>query len=125
MLRFLVADDNEIVRRGLKQILLENFTDISVGEAIDVPSLIEKAINQHWDFIITDIVMPGGNGIEAMKKIKAQKGAIPVLVISTYPEDQYTPHAISAGANAYLSKDTIPERMIATILEIFPGNKII
>lgn len=125
MLRFLVADDYEIVRRGLKQILLEAFPDIHVEEACDIPGLMEKALNNHWDFIITDIVMPGGNGLEALKKIKAHAASLPVLLVSTYPEDQYSPHALNAGADGYLSKNTIPEQLIAAIQEILSGKKYI
>ncbi|HWC53784.1 MAG TPA: response regulator transcription factor [Chitinophagaceae bacterium] len=125
MLRILVADDYEIVRRGLKQILVEAFPEIHVEEAIDTPDLIDKALNDRWDFIITDIIMPGGNGLEAMKKIKAQMASLPVLIISTYPEDQYTSHAINAGADGYLSKNTIPEHLITAIQQILSGKKYI
>ncbi|HVT87080.1 MAG TPA: response regulator transcription factor [Chitinophagaceae bacterium] len=125
MLRFLVADDYETVRRGLKQILLEAFPDIHVEEACDTSDLLEKALNDRWDFIITDIIMPGGNGLEAMKKIKAYDASLPVLLVSTYPEDQYSPHAITAGADGYVSKNAIPEQLVTAVEQILSGKKYI
>ncbi len=125
MLRFLVADDYEIVRRGLKQILVEEFPEIQIEEACDVPDLLGKALKGHWDLIITDILMPGGNGLETLKEIKAHSSSLPVLVVSLYPEDQYSSYSMTAGADGYLNKNTIPEQLIKAVKQILSGKKYI
>lgn len=125
MLRFLVADDYEIVRRGLKQILVEEFPDVEVIEATNTSDLLEKALNGHWDFIITDIVMPGGNGLDAMKRIKLHRASLPILVISTYPEEQYSSYVITLGADGYLTKNTLPEQLTDAVHHILSGKKYI
>jgi len=123
MLRILVADDHEIVRKGLKQILMEGFTSVFIDEAHDAPSLIEKAMNGNWDLVITDIAMPGGSGLDALTKIKIKKEFLPILVVSTYPEEQYSQHVIAAGANGYISKNAIPDKLIEAIQLVLSGEK--
>jgi DNA-binding NarL/FixJ family response regulator len=123
MLRILVADDHEIVRRGLKQILLEGFPIVQIEEASDTDILLQKAIEEDWDLVITDITMPGGSGLDALGKIKLQKRLLPVLVVSTYPEDQYSHHVIMAGASGYISKNTVPERLVQAVKTVLAGEK--
>ena len=123
MLRILVADDHEIVRRGLKQILLEGFPIVQIEEAADTDILLEKAIQEDWDLIITDISMPGGSGLDALGKIKLQKRLLPILVVSTYSEEVYGRHVIMAGANGYLSKNTVPDRLVQAVKMVLAGEK--
>lgn len=123
MLRILVADDHEIVRRGLKQILLEGFPIVQIEEASDTEILLQKAINEDWDLVITDITMPGGSGLDALGKIKLQKRLLPILVVSTYPEEQYSRHVIMAGANGYISKNTVPDKLVQAVKMVLSGEK--
>ena len=123
MLRILVADDHEIVRRGLKQILLEGFPIVQIEEASDTNILLAKAINEDWDLIITDIAMPGGSGLDALGKIKLQKRSLPILVVSTYPEEQYSRHVVMAGANGYISKNTVTDKLVHAVKMILAGEK--
>jgi two-component system invasion response regulator UvrY len=118
MLRVLIADDHEIVRRGLKQILLEGFSPVHIEEVSDGAILAEKAMNGKWDIVITDIAMPGGGGLDALGKIKTQDPLLPVLVVSNYPEEQYAHHVILAGADGYLSKDVAPDELVETVKKI-------
>jgi two-component system invasion response regulator UvrY len=123
MLRILIADDFEIVRRGLKQILVEEFPLVHIGEACDIATLLEKAMNENWDLIITDIAMPDGNGLDALGKIRLQKKSLPLLVISTYPAEQYSQHVIAAGGDGYISKNVIPDQLVNAIKQVLAGEK--
>lgn len=125
MLRFLIADDHKIVRLGLSQILLEGFSDIYIEEATDVFELTDKALKSNWDLIITDIAMPGGNGIEALKKIKEKASSLAVLVVSNYSEEQYAPHALTAGADGYVNKNAVPDELVNAVTQILSGKKYI
>ncbi|NJO24558.1 MAG: response regulator transcription factor [Bacteroidia bacterium] len=109
MLKVLIADDHEIVRRGIIQILKEEFSFLEIGEASDTSGLINKAISENWDIIISDIAMPGGGGIKAFSEIKEKRPLQKFLFISIYPEEQYALRLITAGASGFVKKDTAPE----------------
>jgi two-component system, NarL family, invasion response regulator UvrY len=104
MLRILIADDHDIVRQGIRQLLLEEFTSIQVEEAIDTPTLIDLALSQQWDIIVSDLVMPGGGGFYALEKIKQKTPDTPVLILSTHPAEQYAQRATKAGAEGFINK---------------------
>jgi two-component system, NarL family, invasion response regulator UvrY len=124
-MKVLIADDHEIIRIGIRHILQEEFTLAEIGEAFDTDSLIEKALSNDWDIIISDISMPGGGGIEAMKKILIQKPTQRILIITTYPEDQYALKVIKAGACGFLTKDTAPENLTDAVKTILSGGRFI
>ena len=71
MLRILIADDHAFIRKGLTQILTDEFASIYIEEAEDTPSLIKLAFEKPWDLIISDISMPGGGGLEALGVIRS------------------------------------------------------
>ena len=125
MLNVLIADDHEVVRRGLKQILLEGFSFAKVEEAGDCPSLVEKALAADWDIIVSDLAMPGGGGLEALKQIKGRKPEVPVLILSIYPEEQYALRVMKAGAAGYLNKDAAPEELVVAVNRVLSGRRYI
>jgi DNA-binding NarL/FixJ family response regulator len=123
MLKVLIADDHEIVRRGLKQILQEEFPFAHFEEAHDVPTLVDKAISGIWDVILSDLAMPGGGGLDAIRKIRQHNTDVPLLIVSIYPEDQYALRVIKAGASGYLNKDTAPEELVNAVQRVLSGKK--
>lgn len=118
MIRILIADDHPIVRQRLRQLLFEGFPSAFFKEASDTPSLVQEALNDDWDIIISDLAMPGGGGLHALEKIKQQKPDLPVLIISTYPADQYSARVISAGAVGFLNKDNADTELAPLVEEI-------
>jgi DNA-binding NarL/FixJ family response regulator len=125
MLRILIADDHEFIRKGLKQILAEEYPDVYIGEAEDTATTLSMAFSESWDLVITDISMPGGGGLEALNHIKRQLPEIPVLVLSIYPEDQFALRVLLAGASGYLNKDSAPETLLKAVKDILAGKKYI
>ena len=125
MLRMLIADDHEIVRRGLKQILAEGFSFAHIDEAGDCPTLVQKALTESWDIIVSDLAMPGGGGLEALKQIKKVSPEMPVLILSIYPEDQYALRVLKAGASGYLNKDAAPEELVVAVQRILSGRRYV
>ncbi len=123
MLRILIADDHEFIRKGLRQILTEAFTSVYIGEAEDTGTLTTMALSEPWDLVISDISMPGGGGLEALNSIKRQLPEMPVLVLSIYPEDQFALRVLLAGASGYLNKDAAPEALIKAVKDILAGKK--
>lgn len=125
MLRILIADDHEIVRRGIRQLLSDGLSFPHIGEVPDALSLIETAINEQWDLIITDLSMPGGGGLHAIRSIKEKKPYQAILVISIYPEEQYAVKVLSIGASGYLNKDAATEELMKAVKTILSGRRFV
>lgn len=125
MLRILIADDHEIVRRGIKQILQEGLSFPEIGEAADTPTLIQKATSEPWDIVISDLSMPGGGGIEAIAAIRLEKPQQRILIVSIYPEEQYAVRVIRLGASGYLNKDAATDELLKAVQVILSGRRYI
>jgi len=123
MIRMLIADDHPVVRQKIKQLLLEGFPNAYFSETDNTASLVTEALGNEWDIIISDLAMPGGGGIFALEKIKETKPALPIIIVSTYPEDQYAARVISAGAAAFLSKDSSHIYLVNTIKRVLEEVK--
>ncbi|HSN61131.1 MAG TPA: response regulator transcription factor [Ferruginibacter sp.] len=125
MLKVLIADDHTVVRRGLRQILLEGFPSAQVEEVADAEELIKKVIQAPWDLVISDLSMPGRSGLEALQQIKQIQPKLPVLILSIHPEDQYAIRVLRAGASGYLSKDMAPDELVIAVQKVLMGKKYI
>lgn len=125
MYRILIADDHAIVRRGLINIIHEQFPSAEITEVGDAEELYTKVLREEWDFVITDLSMPGRSSLEVLQQIKLHYPKLPVLVLSIYPEDQYAIRVIKAGASAYLNKDMATEELIVAIKRVMSGRKYI
>lgn len=125
MIRILIADDHAIVRKGLRQLLVEEYPSATVEEVGDAESLVNKAMQGNWDVVICDLSMPGRSGLDALRQIKQTFPAMPVLIMSMHPEDQYAIRVLKAGASGYLNKDSIHEEVIRAIHTVMLGKKFI
>ena len=124
-IKILIADDHMIVREGMKQIISE-IPDMTVAdEARTGHEALNKALTKDYDVVVLDITMPGINGLDVMKQIKAQKPHLPVLVLSVHSEEQYAVRVLKAGASGYLTKDSASDELIAAIRKISSGRKYI
>lgn len=125
MLRILIADDHAIIRKGLKQILLEEYPGSFIDEVSDAESVFKKTLDEDWDIIICDLSMPGRSGLDIIHDIKRNFPRLPVLILSIHPEDQYAIRVLKAGASGYLSKETAPEELIYAVQKALQGRKYI
>ena len=123
MIRILIADDHALIRRGLKDILFEEFSEAEITDVIDSESLLQQVRNNEWDIIITDLSMPGRSGLEALQEIKQLHPKLPVLVLSAHPEDQYALRVLKGGASGYLMKESAPEELITAVRKALIGKK--
>jgi two-component system, NarL family, invasion response regulator UvrY len=124
-MRILIADDHAIVRRGLREILLEEYPSAIIAEAPDAEELLKKIFQEKYDLVISDLNMPGRGGLDALKQIKQAFPKLPVLIMSIYPEDQYAVRAIRAGASGYFNKNSIHEELFRAIESVRNGKKYI
>ena len=125
MKSFLLGDDHAVVRSGLKQLLIDEFQHVNVGEAANANDVLSLARNQRWDIVILDINLPGRSGLDVLSELKKEPIKVPVLVLSMHPEDQFAIRALKAGASGYLTKESAPEELIKAVNKILAGGKYI
>lgn len=125
MIRILIADDHSIVRRGLRQILMEGFPTAHIEEIENAEEMIKKITNAEWDVVISDLSMPGRSGLDALQQVKQIQPKLPVLILSIHPEEQYALRVLKAGAAGYLSKDLAPDELVIAVNRVLGGKKYI
>jgi DNA-binding NarL/FixJ family response regulator len=119
----LLADDHDVVRKGMKM-LLEDETDVKViGEASDGLDAIEKIKVLMPNVVILDLTMPRMNGIEAAKIISEQYPPVKILIFSMHHNREYIVNSVENGANGYLLKDTGKEELMRAIKVVSDGRK--
>ena len=125
MKRILLADDHSFIRLGIIQILKDEYPSVEVREVSDGDSLVKEVMKEDWDLVISDLDMPGRNGLEALEQIKLIKPALPVLIISIFSEDMYGVRVLKAGAAGYMNKNAAPYELIRAIQRVKLGRKYI
>ncbi|MGA2137591.1 MAG: response regulator transcription factor [Verrucomicrobiia bacterium] len=124
-MRILIADDHAVVRRGLKQILADEFPKAVFGEAANGAEVLELVGKGKWNLLLMDVTMPGRNGPEILKEVKRLRPRLPVLVLSVHPEDQFAVRMLKAGAAGYLTKETAPEELANAVRKVFAGCRYV
>lgn len=124
-MRILIVDDHVVVRQGIKQIIKDMDRPIEVGEAGNGSEAIRMLREGDWDMVLLDINLPGKNGIEVLKNIKAEWKRLPVLMLTMYSEDQYAMRAIKNGASGYMTKETASDELMNAINRVMNGGRYI
>ena len=124
-MRILIADDHAVVRQGLILILTQAFGQAEFGEAADSRQTIEAVLKHHWDLVILDLSMPGRNGLDALKELKTHRPALPVLVLSMHPEQQYAVRAFRLGAAGYITKANASAELVRAVGRILAGGRYV
>ena len=117
-MNILIADDHANVRRGLREILVDAFSDASFSEASDGEEVLTLLVGTRPDVLLLDINMPGRSGFEVLKDVKQAYPLLPVIMVSVQPESQYALRCMRAGAAAYVNKDSAPEELAPVIRKI-------
>lgn len=125
MLRILITDDHAVVRRGLKQVLEEEFDQVVFGEAQNTREMLEHLQKKAWDVVILDITLPGRSGLEVLGELKLTHPNLPVLVLSMHPEDQYGIRVLKSGASGYMTKESAPDEIVMAIRKVLRGGKYV
>ncbi len=125
MLKVLIADDHEIVRKGLREILARGLSDAAFGEARHAEEVLAAVREERWDILILDLTMPGRSGLDVLRDLRLEQPALPVLVLSMQSEHQYGRRVLKAGAAGYLHKDSAPEELINAIRKVLRGGRYV
>ncbi len=121
-IRVLLVDDHAIVRDGIHS-LLQTQPDIDVvGQADNGQDAVLKAVSLHPDVVLMDLVMPGMDGIEAIRRIVALQPAARILVLTSFSAEDKVFPAIKAGAMGYLLKDSDSEELVRAINQVYQGE---
>ena len=123
MMRFLIADPLAVARRGLKQLLQDEYPEAAIEEMCNPADLLQKAMQAPWDLIISDIAMPGHYGLELLSATRRKFPRLPVLILSAYPEHQYARRILQTGVSGYLNKMAQPDELLAAVHNVLNGKK--
>ncbi len=124
-IKVLIVDDHTVVRDGLAAMLKRQDDITVIGQAANGLQAVEKAKSLKPAVILMDLRMPELDGVEAMRRIRADDPDIKFLVLTTYDTDEYIFHAIEAGAKGYLLKDTSRDELFREIRAIHRGESLV
>lgn len=118
----LIADDHAVVRIGLRALIETEPGMRVVGEAPDGAELLRLARQHHPDVILTDLVMPGIDGLQAIEQLMRERPSSHILVLTSFTEDEKLFPAIKSGALGYLLKDSPPRELLTAIRDVAQGE---
>src|SRR5688500_16869534 len=124
-MKFLISDDHAIVRKGLKDLLREAFPHAEFFEAVNSNEAIMVVSANPMDVILLDTSMPGRNGMETLKQMRAMGVKSPILMLSMHSEDQYAVRALRAGASGFINKESANDELLSAIHKVLSGKKYI
>jgi DNA-binding NarL/FixJ family response regulator len=124
-MEILIADDHALLRKGLIQILKDEFPDAQFGEASNTQETLDCLSQQVWSVLVLDIFMPGRSGLEVLLDVRRAYPSLPVLVLSSAPEEQLAVRVLKSGAMGYLSKQAAPEELIKAINKVAGGGRYV
>ncbi len=121
-IRVLVADDHLVVRRGVRALLATEPGIEVVGEAADGVEAVRAAAELAPDVLLLDLEMPRLDGVEALRRVLAERPGTRVLVLTSFATDDKVFPAIKAGALGYLLKDSDPDDLARAIRQVHRGE---
>lgn len=123
-MRVLLADDQAVFRRGLREIVAEAFSKVSFAEACTAQEALKHVRSQRWDAIILNISMGVKDGPSIVDDVRRLRPELPILLLSMRPE-QFTRRTLETGAAGYLTKDCLPEELKEAVKTIVGGGRYV
>ncbi len=124
-IKVFIADDHEIVRRGLKTIISEAGDLTVVGEAENGAEALKALRKLEVDVVLLDYDMPVKNGLDVLIELKALRPKLPVVILSIFPEDHYGARFLKAGASGYIGKSSASTQLVDAVRRVAGGGKFI
>ena len=125
MTRVLIADDDDLMRAGLAELLAADPSIEVVGHASTGRQAVEQACRLAPEVVLMDVRMPDLDGIEATRLLAQEAPAVRVLILTTFEQDDYVFGALEAGASGFMLKRTRPEELIAAVHSIAAGDSLL
>jgi DNA-binding NarL/FixJ family response regulator len=120
--RIVIVDDHPLFRKGLEELIHSDGSFAVCGEAGNATEAMEVIRKLNPDLAIVDLSLPGANGIELIKNIRAEFSKLPILVLSMHDESLYALRALRAGAEGYVMKHEAMANVVQAIREVFNGR---
>ncbi len=124
-IRILIVDDHYLLRQGLKAVLSEHFECIIFGDASNAHEALDISDKEPWDVIILDVSMPGRGGLDVLRELRDRIPKVPVIILSSYPEEQMALRVLKLGAASYIQKTGIGEELVGSVEAALRGDKYI
>ena len=125
MIKVILCDDHAMIRRGIRDTLVEA-VDIQVTAEAGSYSEVRDALRSHpCDVLVLDINLPGRGGLEVLASLRETDSPVKVLMVSMYPEDQYAIRCLKAGAQGYLNKAGDPADLVTAVRTVAQGRKYV
>jgi len=124
-IRVLLVDDHPVVRQGLRALLSTQDGIDVVGEAADGEAAVAAAERLSPDVVLMDVVMPGIDGVEALRRICERRSQTRVVMLTSYADERQAMEAVDAGASGFLLKDASPRDVVAAIRAAHRGEAVL
>ncbi len=125
LMRVLIVDDHKVLRRGLREVVEEEFPESEFEEADTSQKALSLVHERGWDLVLLDINLPGRNGLEVLQEIKQVAPKTPVLVVSAYAEEDFAVRALKLRAAGYLTKSCVADELGAAIRKARAGGRYV
>jgi two-component system, NarL family, invasion response regulator UvrY len=124
-IRVVVADDHPILRAGMVSVLNASNDLRVVAEAGNGAEVLRAIRDTGFDVLLLDVSMPGKSGLDLMRQIRKDNPRMPILIVSSFPEDQYALRSIKAGASGYITKMSAAADLVTAVRTVANGRKFI
>ncbi len=124
-MRVLIADDHPLVRRGLRDLLLDHFPTAEIVEAGDAREALAAIAEGSWQLALIDLNLPGRGGLDLLRDLKHLRSEIPLLVVSGHTEEEFALRALKLGAAGYVSKQSAPDVLVGAVKKVLSGGRYV
>ncbi len=127
MIRVLIVDDQPLIRAGLRGVLELEDDLLVVGDVADGNAAVRRAHDERADVVLMDIRMPGLDGIEATRLIRANEdmAGVRIVILTTFETDDHVAEALQAGASGFLGKGATPDEIVDAIRTVAGGESLL
>jgi len=123
VLNILIADDHELVRRGLRGLLLDEYPAARIVEAGSAREAVEAIEGTGCDLALVDINLPGRDGLELLRDLRRLYPSMPVLMVSAHIEEEFAIRALKLGAAGYVSKQSAADVLVSAVKKVLAGGR--
>jgi two-component system invasion response regulator UvrY len=125
MIRILIVDDHEVVRRGLRQLLDEAFPGAQVAEAGSAEAALAQLVVEVPQLLLLDINLPGRSGLDLVEEAHRRWPTLPILVLSAYPEEEFAVRCLKLGACGYVTKSGAADELVTAVRKALAGGRYV
>jgi two-component system invasion response regulator UvrY len=119
----LIIEDHAVVRRGLKQFVLEELSGVIVEEAQNAAAALVQLASREFQLVFLDLSLPGKGGLEFLSELHSAFPKTPILVLSIHPEDEFAVRSLRAGASGYLHKGSSRQELVRAMHRVMGGGR--